>query len=664
MNNFRAFLVLLGVLVLFSIIVAKLVNIQLIRGDELKYFAERQQMKIEKIQAERGLIYDRNNVLLAYNRNDATFYLDLSKTNKQTKEELAEKFSKLTNKTTQFFLTKMKGENKTITLAQHIPLADVRDLMKLKLPGYYYMKGISRDYYYNNFASHILGYVNTQYKGVNGVENYFDNELAGINGQRLVVKDATGKIITVKEDMTKNAVQGNNLFLTINKSYQIILEEEIINGLKKYQGKYVIGIIMNPNNGEILALANSSGYDPNIYWKYTDTERKNRAVTDIYEPGSTFKSITIATLLDQNLVKEDDIVFTENGRYKFNNTYVTDTHKHGWLTVTEVIKYSSNIGIAKLVQKIDNEIYYKYLRGFGFGNYTSVSLPGEVKGKLKKPDQWSKISKEFMSFGYEIAVTPIQLISAYSALVNGGKLFKPQIIKKITDASGNIVYNSNPDLVRTVISKNTSMRIRKILSTVVEDGTGTKAKIKFINAGGKTGTSQRLINGKYSKSQYNSSFIGFFPVDNPQIICLVLVNSPKVGKYGGQVAAPIFKRISERIIKGNYNKFLEKKEILIPVDDTKIVYVKKDFQTKGNLKYLDLDFTGNISKARMNVMPNLINRTLSEAISILTKLGLKFKVSGTGKIVKQSITPGTKLRAGLLCNINAKETSLKGVTIY
>ena len=145
---------------------------------------------------------------------------------------------------------------------------------------------------------------------------------------------------------------------------------------------------------------------------------------------------------------------------------------------------------------------------------------------------------------------------------------------------------------------------------------------------------------------------------------MVLVNSPKVGKYGGQVAAPIFKRISERIIKGNYNKFLEKKEILIPVDDTKIVYVKKDFQTKGNLKYLDLDFTGNISKARMNVMPNLINRTLSEAISILTKLGLKFKVSGTGKIVKQSITPGTKLRAGLLCNINAKETSLKGVTIY
>ena len=304
------------------------------------------------------------------------------------------------------------------------------------------------------------------------------------------------------------------------------------------------------------------------------------------------------------------------------------------------------------------------MRGFGFGNYTSVSLPGEVKGRLKKPDQWSKISKEFMSFGYEIAVTPIQLISAYSALVNGGKLFKPQIIKKITDASGNIVINSNPNLVRTVISKKTSQRIRNILATVINGGTGIKAKNKFINAGGKTGTSQRLINGTYSKSKYNSSFVGFFPVDNPQIICLVLVNSPKVGKYGGQVAAPIFKNISERIIKNNFNKFLEKKEFFIPINNTKTVYVKKDLQTKGNLKYLDLDFTGDISKARMNVMPNLINRTLSEAISILTKLGLNFKVRGAGKIVKQSITPGTKLRAGLMCNIKAKEISLKGVTIY
>ncbi len=664
MNNSRAFLVLLGVLALFTTIVVKLVNIQLIKGEELKYFAERQQMKIERIQAERGLIYDRDNVLLAYNRNDATFYLDLSLANTKAKKQLAEKFSKLTGKNSQYFLSKMKGEKKTLTLARHIPLSAAGDLLSLKLPGYYYRKGISRVYYYNNFASHVLGYVNTEYKGINGVENYFNKELAGVNGQRFVEKDATGKIITIKEEKTKKAVPGNNLFLTINKTYQEILEEELINGLKKYGGISSLGIIMDPNNGEILAMANSSGFNPNNYWQYSDAQRKNRAITDTYEPGSTFKSITIAALLDQNLVNENDKVYAENGRYKFVNTYVTDTHKYGWLTASEVIKYSSNIGIAKLVQKIDDDTYYKYLRGFGFGNYTSIPLPGEVKGKLKKPDQWSKITKGFMGFGYEIAVTPIQLITAYSALINGGKLYKPQIVKKITDASGKLVYTSSADLIRTVISKKTSQRVRNILASVVNGGTGENAKIKFINAGGKTGTSQRLINGKYSKSQYNSSFIGFFPVDNPKLIILILVNSPKIGRYGGQVAAPIFKKISQRILENNYNKFSNQKENLIKKNDIKTVYVKNYNSSKGKLKQLNLDFTGDISKARKNVMPNLKNKSLSEAISILSKLGLKFKIKGSGQIVKQSIRPGTKIISGLVCVLNAKETSLKGVSIY
>jgi len=618
-------------------------------------------MKIEKIQAERGLIYDRDNVLLAYNKNDATFYLDLSKTNKKVKFELSKNFSELTKKTPQFFLSKMKGENKTITLAKHVPLSEAGSLLSLKLPGYYYRKGISRVYYYNNFASHILGFVNTQYKGVNGVENYFNSELAGVNGQRYVERDANGKIITVKEDKTKNAVSGNNLFLTINKSYQNILEEEIVSGLKKYKGNYALGIIMNPNNGEILAMTNSSEYNPNFYWKYDNATRKNRVITDTYEPGSTFKAISIAALLDQNLVKESEKVFTENGKYKFITTYVTDTHKHGWLTASEIIKYSSNIGIAKLVQKIDDDTYYKYLRGFGFGNYTSISLPGEVKGRLKKPDQWTKISKGFLSFGYEIAVTPIQIITAYSALVNGGKLYKPQIIKRITNASGNIVFESSPNLVRTVITKKTSRRVRNILATVIDGGTGINAKNKYINAGGKTGTSQILIEGKYSKNLYNSSFVGFFPVNNPRIICLVLVKSPKVGRYGGQVAAPIFKNISERIIKSDYNKFFEKKEKLIKQKNIKTVTLDKQ---NSNRTIKNLVLTGDKIKAKNNVMPNLTDRSISEAISILSKLGIKFKVNGSGKIVKQSIRPGTKVKSGLLCELKAKEASINGVSIY
>lgn len=664
MNKSRAFLVLLGVITFFTIIVIKLADIQLVRGNDLKYLAERQQMKIEQVQAERGLIYDRNNVLLAYNKYDATFYLDLSQTDNKTKTVLANKFSKLLNKDVQFFLSKMKGENKTITLAQHISLSDVEDLLKLDLPGFYYVKGISRKYYYKNLASHVLGYVNNDYKGINGIANYFNKDLAGINGQNFVERDATGKIITIKEDKTNSAVPGNNLILTIDKNYQEILEDELAKGVAKYGGNYSHGIIMDPNNGQILAMANSPGYDPNNYWDFNDDKRKNKTITDTYEPGSTFKSITIAVLLDQNLVKENDKVFAENGKYKFSNTYVTDTHKLGWITASEVIKFSSNIGIAKLVQKIDNETYYKYLRGFGFGNYTSVTLPGEVKGSLKQPDTWTKITKEFMSFGYEIAVTPIQLISAYSALVNGGLLYKPQLIKNIIDPLGNVIYNFSPELVRTVVSKKTSERVRNILATVVDGGTGENAKIDFMNVGGKTGTSQRIIDGKYSKENYNSSFVGFFPVDNPKIICLILINSPKIGKYGGQVAAPIFKNVAERLIKNGNSKFFDDKDNIIPTNDFKTAENNSDIKSDKNLTTVKLDLTGDISKARNDVMPNLINSKLSEAISILSKLGIKYKVIGNGKIIKQSIVPGTKLKKGLFCILKAEETSIKGVTIY
>jgi len=317
MNNSRAFLVLIGVLVFFITIIIKLANIQLIRGEDLKYLAERQQMKVEKVQAERGLIYDRNNVLLAYNKNDATFYLDLSQSDRKTKTFLANRFSKLLNKDVDFFLSKMNGKNKTITLAQHLPESDVKDLLELDLPGFYYIKGISRKYYYNNLAAHVLGYVNNDYKGINGVANYFNKELAGTNGQNFVERDAIGKIITIKEDKTNSAIPGNNLILTIDKNYQEILEDELAKGIAKYGGNYSLGVIMDPSNGQILAMANTPGYDPNNYWKFSDDERKNKIITDTYEPGSTFKSITIAALLDQNLVRETDKVFAENGKFKF-----------------------------------------------------------------------------------------------------------------------------------------------------------------------------------------------------------------------------------------------------------------------------------------------------------------------------------------------------------
>ena len=274
-----------------------------------------------------------------------------------------------------------------------------------------------------------------------------------------------------------------------------------------YGGTSAVGIIMNPNTGEILSLANMNDFNPNEYWNYSDDDRRDRAVTDTYEPGSTFKGISMSALLDQNLVSENSKVYVENGKYRFRNVTIYDTHEHTWLTAEGVIEESSNIGMAKLIQNINDDLYYKYVRAFGFGNYTSTDLPGEVKGKLKKPNEWSAITKAYMSFGYEIAVTPIQMIIAYSAIVNGGILYQPQIIKRIVTQEGTVLSENEPKEIRRVISSKTSEEMRKMLIGVVENGTGKNAKMDFITVGGKTGTSQKLVNGSYSKSNYNSSFI-------------------------------------------------------------------------------------------------------------------------------------------------------------
>ena len=334
----------------------------------------------------------------------------------------------------------------------------------------------------------------------------------------------------------------------------------------------------------------------------------------------------------------------------------------------EVLEESSNIGMAKLSQRFDDNTFYKYLRGFGFGNYTAINLPGESKGLLKKPNSWGSLTKAFMSYGYEISVTPLQMATAYCALVNGGILYKPTIIKKIASTNGEETENISSKEIRRVISKETSNKIKKMMVGVIENGTGKNAKLNYISVGGKTGTSQKLINGRYSKSEYNSSFIGFFPVNNPQILCFVLVNSPKIGKYGGQVAAPIFKNISERIISSNPDLFQDQiKKYKDQEFEFKTVELK-DYEKKSNIKivHADNELTNKIKKGdfkNIKVMPDLSNYTLRDAIHVLTKLGISYKIKGSGKVISQTLNPGDKINRNQTCVLIC-ENNNGGAKIY
>lgn len=659
MNNTRALFVIFAIFILVTVLVIRLANIQLVKSEEYSYYASQQQTDIEKIEADFGLIYDRNNNLLVYNRNDVTYYADLAVVPQSKRNLIAEKFSKVLGKPKGYFLNLLKGKKGTVVLARKVTNDQLKSFGDLKIFGLYYKDDPTRINHYGNLASHVLGYINKELKPVSGVSEFFRKEIEGIDGSRKIVKNAIGEIVTIKEDETQPAIPGSNLVLTIDKDYQSVLEEELRNGLEKFKAHSATGIIMNPNTGEILALANVEDFDPNFYWQYDDFQRRNRAITDTYEPGSTFKPFTLAALLDRKLCSVNENLYLDNGTYQFRNVKIRDTHPHKYLNVAEIIEQSSNIGIAKLVQRISDDEFYKYLRGFGFGNLTSIQLPGEAAGKLKKPTTWSKISKAYMSFGYEISVTPLQLITAFSALINGGILYEPQILLRRINHNGELEFESEPKQIRRVVSEQTSNVMKNILRGVVKNGTGKNAEVEFISVGGKTGTSQKLVDGSYSKAHYNSSFIGFFPVEDPQVVCLILVNSPDVGKYGGLVAAPIFKSVVSRIVEKDFDHF-EK-------------YIDETFKQKLLFTNLEKNHSSDdsnqirIKEVKLpsdKHMPDLVNCSVRDAINALTRMGIKYKINGSGIVINQSIAPGSKIRTNEICILNCSEVTITGASVY
>lgn len=657
MNNSRALIVLALIMIISIIIVIRLVNIQVIDKEKYAQLAEQQQTSIEKIKAEFGLIYDRNNNLLVYNRNDVTFYLDLNITKEDDKKEIAEKFSKAIGKSANYYLSLMKKSKGTIVLQNKVQPSQLEKLTDLNYNGLYSVPDPTRVYHYGSLASHILGFVNKQQKFVSGVSEYFSKDLEGIEGYRKVFKNSLGRIVSFDESEMQAPVPGNNIILTVDRRYQLILEEELKSGLEQFRAQSATGIIMNPNTGEILALSNMDDYDPNFYWQYDDFQRRNRAITDTYEPGSTFKPFTFAALIDKDLCLLNEKIFLENGSYKFQKVTIRDVKPYSFLTAEDVIINSSNIGIAKLVQRIKDDDYYKFLRSLGFGNLTSIQIKGESAGKLKKPTNWSATSKAFISFGYEISVTPIQLITAFSALINGGVLFQPQLVLRKLDNNGDLIEEFKPKPVRKIISESTSSLMRKILAEVVVKGTAKQASLEFISIGGKTGTSQKLVDGSYSKSHYNTSFIGFFPVEDPQLIILIHFNSPQLGKYGGLVAAPVFKKVAERIIEKDFNTF---EKYVNDKYKQKILY--SDFNQLQNKSSENL-LTKNETKLSVyRVMPNLINHPLSEAISIMNRLGINYKIKGSGIVIDQSISPGSKVSDKELCFIECSSVQIIGAS--
>lgn len=667
MNSSRVIIITLFVFAVFVSLIVQLFTLQV--GSHEKYSARaiKQQNKVYPVKAERGLILDRNGEILAYTKDDVSLFADARMLRRNTKkrDQLAKKIAKLFNTNPNKYINLINKAKGNVCLEKKVSMEKSLLLEGVVIDGFYKTQDYTRVYPYGRITSHILGYVDSDCKGRDGFEKLHNKKLTGIDGKLFVENDAIGRPVSIDYDKSVQAIPGCSFYLTINKVYQKILVNELKSGIKEYKGKSGIGIIANPNTGEILALANVPDFNPQEYYNFSDFERRNRALTDTYEPGSTIKSVVMALLLDKNLIKESNLINTENGKYKIKGALIRDSHKHKMLTVQEVLEQSSNIGMVKLSEKINERDFYKGLRDFGFGNLTSIDLIGETRGLLKKPDTFSGISKAFISHGYEISVTPIQMIMAYSALINGGKLLQPYTVKKIISPNNEIDEEFFPKKIRRVISEETSARIKKIMLGVVENGTGSNAQQDNIFVGGKTGTSQKLVNGKYSNKKYNSSFIGFFPADDPEIICFILIDSPEKGKYGGQVAAPIFGNITKKIletdfdIQRNKDKIQRKAIIQNLISDIEEHKDDEEFNSFANFSD-DEKNPENTTKIVRTTMPNLKNFSVRKAISILTELNIDYKIKGSGRVIEQSIPKGRTITEGMTCILQLANEKLIG----
>ncbi len=549
---------LFAIVILFTLasvgLVARLFYLQIIKHDYFADKAKNIQLIKKNINATRGRIYDNRNNELVTSTKSLLIAVDPSVIHRMPKRKKAffDYLAKITQKPAKnYYKITQDTTLKYVVLEKEVNIKYKEKLIELQFFGVIVQENFERIYPYDHLAAHILGFTNSDGIGISGLELQFDSILSGKPGYMVLKRDLRRNLHASADLPNIPPVDGYNLHLTIDINLQSIVEYELARGVENYAANAGTVIVMNPQTGEILALASNPQFNPNIPVERKSSWVRNRAINDEYEPGSTFKMITAAAALEEKLVKPTDVYSGYGGAYKVGDYTIRDVHPLGNITFRQAVEQSSNIVFAQVASKIPSKTFYKYIRDFGFGLLTDIELPGEARGRIPKPEKITPMLQKYIGFGYGIAATPLQMLCSYCAVANGGNLVKPFVVKKYTDNNGNTIYENKPKVIRKVISKETSDLIKELFVGIVENGTGKAVKIANLKIAGKTGTSQQLVEGSYSKAHYNASFVGFFPVDNPQIAMIVVLDNPKTNYYGGATAAPIFRNIALRIINSS-----------------------------------------------------------------------------------------------------------------
>lgn len=650
----RARIVLGGLVAVYALVVLRAFHIQVLGIRDLRERGARQYCVRIPLVPKRGPILDRTGSELAVSVSTKSLFVQPARL--RSPERVAKILARYVGRPPSRLRALFEQDKGFVWVSRQMPSADAEEAVRAVRQGLRdagargpWEIGIGtveepkRFYPNRELASHLLGFTDLDSTGIEGIELALDRYLKGGQAALLCERDARGQVIVPADAPVDIDSRGNTLTLTLDRNIQYLAQEELQAAVSRYQARGGVVIVMQPSTGEILAMASLPAYNPNTPASAPPEARKNRAVTDCFEPGSTFKVFTLASALEMGAVSVSDKVFCENGAYRYAGRVIHDTHRYGWLTVPEVIKFSSNIGITKIGERMNAGRFYEMVRAFGFGTKTGIELPGEIAGLVPSRSGFdSRIRRATVSFGQGISVTPLQLCTAMAAVVNGGRVMKPYLVREIKSSDGRVIYRGEPKELRRVISPSTSAAMRALMGKVVEeDGTGTQARIKGFLVGGKTGTAQKVEegSGRYSASKRVASFVGFLPLQDPRLLILVVIDEPKGQVYGGVVAAPAFNQIA---VKTAYYLGIQPTEpVRAAAERPKVPLRRGSLLTRVALG----------RPAGAVVMPDLRGLSMGRVVDIMGQYSVRLSLVGSGVARRQSPEPGALLLPGMECTV-------------
>ena len=629
----------------------RLFQVQILNGAQYKSALIIQYQTKQVKMPSRGNFFDRDNRPLS--RNIFHYTLSVNPKVVENKIELAKKISSVTGEPIKKYIDKLNSKTSFEFLERNLQRKQIGDLISSKYRGLRIEKNSRRYYPHNNIAAQLIGYTNDDNQGISGLEKYFESLLKGEPGWVFKTKGLSGKIQHKSGMPFKNPVNGNNVQLTLDLEYQSILEEELFKRQIETGAVSATGIILNPQNGEILAIGSTPGFDNNFFNNSDPNYHRIKAITDQFEPGSTYKVVSAISALMSKKVSAKQEFNCEDGQYQYYTIPIRDHKPYSMLSTSQIIQHSSNIGIIKIIEEVGPRALYNISRDFGFGSKTGIKLDGEVKGTLNSFVDWSAVSLGQIAMGHEVGVTAIQLAMAYCAIANGGYLLQPKLIRQVIDSENFSLYVEKPKIVRKVATEEIMGEIKKMLRDVILDGTGTNAEISGWKVAGKTGTAQKWISGEYSNDKFISNFVGFFPTEKPQLLSLIILDEPKPPyHWGGQGAAVAFKRVMKRIINMDDSILPPSQDIPRKFFSSNKTSIKKSIKPKSkNAENFVVTLSANKKLGNNIKIPELRGLSMRKAMDTLSKRGIVFDISGSGKVVWQHPKPGTLVGTGTICKV-------------